>query len=166
MNKAFTLIELLVVVLIIGILSAIALPQYRMAVLKSKYAQLMTLGKTIEQAASAYYLENGTYPSRFDSLGVSIPGTGNGYERVYGDYSCNVYAGVANITDSFRCVYEESDGVLAYHFIYQTNQYRCMVSTTWTLGNKLCQNLTGKNESSGKYGDGNSGKWYLNTYDF
>ena len=60
MNKrAFTLIELLVVVLIIGILAAIALPQYEKAVYKSRLSEVMVNIKAIENCIDEYVLTNG-----------------------------------------------------------------------------------------------------------
>ena len=59
MKKAFTLIELLVVVLIIGILAAIALPQYTLAVEKSRAAEAMANIATIKQQMQLYIMENG-----------------------------------------------------------------------------------------------------------
>ena len=76
-NQAFTLIELLVVVLIIGILAAVALPQYQKAVEKSKATQALTLLKGVSQAVAEYYLANGGPFSTFDELSVDIPWTGN-----------------------------------------------------------------------------------------
>ena len=74
MNKGFTLIELLVVVLIIGILSAVALPQYEKSVEKSRAAEAATLVRAIADAETLYHLANGTYAKDISKLDFDFPG--------------------------------------------------------------------------------------------
>ena len=74
-KQAFTLIELLVVVLIIGILAAVALPQYQKVVEKARASEALSMMKTIADASRAYYMANGNYPQNIDELDIEIPGT-------------------------------------------------------------------------------------------
>ena len=57
--KGFTLIELLVVVLIIGILAAVALPQYQRTVKKARMTEIATEINTLSKAIDLYLLETG-----------------------------------------------------------------------------------------------------------
>ncbi len=69
----FTLIELLVVVLIIGILAAVAVPQYQKAVIKARFAEIETNMQTLARAAERYYLEHDAYATDISQLDVEIP---------------------------------------------------------------------------------------------
>ena len=85
-KQAFTLIELLVVVLIIGILAAVALPQYQKVVWKSRGAQLLVAVQALHTAQKAYYLANGTWATTFDELSIEMPfktacGSGDEYAQ-------------------------------------------------------------------------------------
>ena len=74
MKKGFTLIELLVVVLIIGILSAVALPQYEKAVEKARLAAVIPIARSVKNAVEEYYLANGTYSGvKMEHLSISLP---------------------------------------------------------------------------------------------
>ncbi len=68
----FTLIELLVVVVIIGILAAVALPQYQKAVERSRIISALPLLKAVYNAQKVYYLANGKYATSVEQLDIDF----------------------------------------------------------------------------------------------
>lgn len=76
-SAGFTLIELLVVVLIIGILAAVALPKYQVAVAKARAVEGLVVLSQLEKARSLYYMANGAYPASLEDLDIEVPVSSN-----------------------------------------------------------------------------------------
>ena len=85
-NKGFTLVELLMVVFIIGVLSALAIPQYEKAIARARYAEIQTLTEQLNDAEEMYFMEHGYYTNNFNQLkDFRVPGwTIKNSERIPG----------------------------------------------------------------------------------
>ena len=79
-NGGFTLIELLVVIIIIGILSAIALPSFLNQGNRARQSEAQTYIGSMNRAQQVFYMENAAFTDTFDDLGIGIPDTTDSYE--------------------------------------------------------------------------------------
>ena len=164
-SKGFTLLEMLVVVLIIGILAAIALPQYEMAVTKAKVATILPLMRRWKDALYEYKLQHGDYLEDInadvfgDILGVTWP---SDWKKTGTNKSCSIAGGCYN--DYWSCFANEEQSGMTYcvHEIsgdddvfrifmfqhddhwYEDSRDMMICEGVGTKGNKVCKALGGK----------------------
>ena len=163
--RAFTLIELLVVVLIIGILAAVAVPQYQKAVWRNRYVQAKTMATALANAQEVYYLANGAYTADMYALDVEltgISGTGcNTEEKRETSDTCAYYTswGSCNLQRKEKAVacsvYRDGKKFIS-HLIYlqhswlknaycfADNNYKGSTVTADDLNYQICAMETGK----------------------
>lgn len=95
-DEGFTLIELLVVIIIIGILSAIALPSFLNQANKARESEAANNVGAINRAQQAFYVENSQFGSDLEALDLGIGNTKNYTYAV--TTSGSALAAVANST--------------------------------------------------------------------
>ena len=153
-KQAFTLIELLVVVLIIGILAAVALPQYRVAVAKAKLARVIPTVASMKQAVEAYYMANGEYINGVSVYDINFSGC------TYESGHCRTDAGIWFDVNTFNTfcgegtwdvagivVDEDTNAINSYGMCLdhsaRPHTHYCGAATDDKAANQVCINMGG-----------------------
>ncbi len=143
MNKkhGFTLIELLAVVVILGILTSIALPQYRKSIQRAEAANALINLKTIFDSAKRYKATHSAWPTSVSQLDVDLYNISS--EGNMGEFQYTFEPGFGGNVSACRLKGNDSDSAYCLQAYYQKNNTRDVYQCLY-LSEKykpLCQSL-------------------------
>ena len=122
-KKGFTLLEVLIVVIIIGILAAIALPQYMTSIEKARSGEAANNIGSLRTAIDRYWYQNGSITTNIDNLDIDNPNS---------------------ITNKLYAYTITDDGTTATTRAYTVTATRVTGGTTYTVQWVQTNNITGK----------------------
>ena len=102
-RRGFTLIELMIVIIVISIMAALAVPQFRTAAERARISNAMANLDTIRKGQGIYHTLNSSYTADYTDLIIEIPeiDTFEGFGGAANDWDFDIVAGAAGIESSF-----------------------------------------------------------------
>ncbi|NJL42792.1 MAG: prepilin-type N-terminal cleavage/methylation domain-containing protein [Pseudanabaena sp. SU_2_4] len=125
-SEGFTLIELLVVIVIVGVLSAIALPSFLNQSIKAKQSEAKAYVSSLYRGQYTYYSEKSTFTNNITNLGVGISTATTNYQYASEGDPALLTTRITNKATSRKVGVKSYAGVLVVVKIQQMKQYSNM----------------------------------------